>query len=111
MEINVRTEQGITVVALAGELTAKTAPDVEARVLEAVQPGGKVVLDLRKVSFMASAGARLLLRLSRTVGSRGGRAVLVGVSPEITNTLMIIGFWDFFVHHDSLEAGIAALGA
>jgi anti-anti-sigma factor len=76
MEMSVRTEQGMTVVALAGELNARTSPDVLARVLELAHPDCKVILDLTAVTFLTSAGARMLLQVSRTVGGRGGRAVL-----------------------------------
>ena len=111
MEINVGVEQGITVVALAGELNARTAPDVLARVLELAQPNCRLILDLTGIGFLSSAGVRVLLQVSRTVGGRGGRAVLAGLSPDVKNTLKIIGFLGFFVHHDTLAAAVAALSA
>jgi anti-sigma B factor antagonist len=111
MEINVRTEQGITVVALVGELNAKTSPEVQERVREVAQPNCKVVLDMTGVPYMSSAGARMLLQVARTVGGASGRSVLVGLSPDIKNTLKIIGFLGFFEHRDNLAAGIAALNA
>jgi anti-sigma B factor antagonist len=109
MEINVRTMQGATVLELRGELTAKTAPDAEQRILAEAQPAGKLLLDMTGVPYMSSAGLRVLLMVYRKVSGKGGRAVLVGLSEDLANTLSNTGFLDFFTHKDSLEAGIAEL--
>src|SRR5262245_47217152 len=110
MEINVRSVQGVTVVELVGELTFQSAtPDTQQRVLELVQPGGRLILDLSRVPYMTSAGYRLLLKVYRAVTGQGGRPVLVGLSEDLKDTMNIIGFLDFFTHRDSLEEGLAEL--
>jgi anti-anti-sigma factor len=111
MDIQVRVEQGITVVALTGDLNAKTSPDVLSRILELAQPDCKVLLDLTGVRLIASAGARMLVQVSRTASRRNGRAVLVGLSSDIKNTLTNIDFLRHFVHRDTLADGLAALSA
>jgi anti-sigma B factor antagonist len=111
METNVRTVQGVTVVELVGELMGKSAPQAQATILEQAQPGCKMVLDMSGVSYMSSAGLRLLLVVYRTVAGRGGRAVLVGLSEDLENTMTLTGFLDFFAHRDTLEAGLAELGS
>lgn len=111
MEIDVKTVQGVTVVELAGELTSRTSPDVQRRVLAEARPGGKMVLDMSRVTFVTSAGYRVLLVVYRAVSGKGGRAVLVGLTADIKDTLRVIGFLDFFTHHDTLEAGVADLNS
>src|SRR5262245_62080464 len=110
MEIAVRTERGVTVVALAGELTWKTVPEVQAGVLEAAPEGGKVALDMTGVPYLSSAGLRLLLTVYRTLTGRGGRLVLVGLSPELADTMALTGFLDVLPHQQTLEAALADLG-
>jgi anti-sigma B factor antagonist len=109
MVVNVRTIQGVTVVELLRELTGKTAPGAQERILAEAQPAGKLLLDLSGVPYMSSAGLRVLLLVYRTVSDQGGRAVLVGLSEDLKNTMSLTGFLDFFAHKDSLEAGIAEL--
>jgi anti-sigma B factor antagonist len=109
MEVNVRTMQGVTVVQLLGELTGKTAPDAQQRILAEAQPAGKLLLDMSGVPYMSSAGLRVLLMVYRRVNGKGGRAVLVGLSEDLKDTMSLTGFLDFFAHKDSLEAGIAEL--
>jgi anti-sigma B factor antagonist len=109
MDVNVRTIEGVTVVELLGELTGKTAPDAQGRILAEAQTAGKLLLDLSGVPYMSSAGVRVLLMVYRAVSGKGGRAVLVGLSEELESTMSLIGFLDFFAHKGSLEAGIAEL--
>lgn len=113
MEIHVRAEHGITVIELVGELTWKTAGDAgaEERILEHVRPGAKLCVDMTRVGYMSSAGLRLLLKLYRTVHDGGGRIVLVGLVPDIRDTMENTGFLNFFQLYPDREAGISALGS
>jgi anti-sigma B factor antagonist len=111
MEINVRSVQGITVIELAGELTWKSAPEAQGRILAAAPEGGRVVLDMSRVSYMSSAGLRLLLMVYRTVTGKGGHPLLVGLTPDVKNTMSHTGFLDFFAYRDNLDDGVAALAS
>jgi anti-sigma B factor antagonist len=110
MEVRVREAGKITVVELAGELTWSTAPVAQARIVEQLHPGSRIVVDMSGVSFMASAGLRMLLVVYRTVGGTGGRVILAGASEEIRETMEVTGFLDFFTLCGSLESAIAELG-
>jgi anti-sigma B factor antagonist len=111
MDINVRTEGPVTVVAVAGELTWKSVPEAQTQILAAAGAGERVLLDMSLVPYMSSAGLRLLLVVYRTITGRGGRVLLAGLSPELTNTMALTGFLDFFKHRGSVEAGLAELAS
>lgn len=109
MEINVRTLEEVTIVELEGDIDANTAPSVQDKVLPLVQSGGKLLLDMIKVPYMSSAGLRMLLSLFRQVTAKEGKLVLVGLSEEITDTMSITGFLDFFITTETIDAGLEAL--
>jgi len=111
MELRVAEVRGITVVALEGELTWKSVPDVQARVVAAARGGSQVILDLSGVPYMSSAGLRLLLVVYRHVTSQGGQALCCGLSQELKDMMIVTGFLGFFAHCDTLEAGLALLAA
>ena len=111
MDINVREVQGITVLELSGELTGRSAPDAQERILERARPDGAMILDMSRVPFMTSAGLRLLLTVYRGVTGQGGRVVLVGVTEDIRDTMELTGFLEFFTVRGSLDEGIAALAS
>lgn len=100
----------VTVVELEGELTALTTGEPQQKMLALAEPGAKMILDMSKVSFMSSAGLRMLLALYRTIKGKGGTVLLVGLPEDIRNTMMLTGFLDLFHHHPTLEGGLAELG-
>jgi anti-sigma B factor antagonist len=110
MEVNVRTVDEVTVVELAGEATWATTPVAEERILDQAKPGVKMCLDLSRVTYMSSAGLRLLLKIYRTISGAGGQVVLVGTSSDLRDTMQLTGF-DFFTHYDELQAALAALNS
>ena len=59
------------VVAPAGEIDLATVDAVEAEVEAALADGPTLVLDLREVTFIDSAGLRLVLQNSRAIASFG----------------------------------------
>ncbi len=109
MEIDIKTVDQVTVVALAGDIDANTAPGIQDKVLPIAESSRKMLLDMFKVPYMSSAGLRMLLSLYRQVTAKDGKLVLVGLSEEITDTMSITGFLDFFTTRDTVDAGLEAL--
>lgn len=99
----------VQVVRLSGELDAKTSPDAQARILELLQSGDRMILDMEEVRFVSSAGLRMLLVLYRQFAANQGRLVLVGLSDRVRDTMDTTGFLAHFATFGDLEAGLAAL--
>ncbi|MGY1605193.1 SpoIIE family protein phosphatase [Geodermatophilus sp. SYSU D00815] len=83
-------------VALAGELDLATSATAASRLLAAAdRPGGELVLDLREVTYLASAGVGLVLEADRRVRAAGGRLrVLVRGGSAPARTLSLAGLDD-----------------
>lgn len=109
MEIKVETVDQVIVVQIEGDIDGNTASEAQARILPLAKADCKIILDMDKVPFMSSAGLRLLLVTYRTIKSKGGNVVLVGLSEDIEDTMEMTGFLDFFDYYESLDAGLAAL--
>ncbi len=109
--MNVETQEAgdVVVVRLVGELDGRTAPQVEDSLVAVIQPGCKVLLEMSGVSYMSSAGLRILLLLYRQITGQNGRVVLVGLQELLRDTMSITGFLDFFEDYESIAEGIAAL--
>jgi anti-sigma B factor antagonist len=109
MEINVEPVGDVTVVAISGDIDSNTAPQAQERVLPLVQPGGKILLDMRDVGYMSSAGLRMLLSMYRQISRHNGGMVLVGLAEEIKDTMSITGFLNFFTIRDTVDEGLKTL--
>ena len=66
--------------------------DVEAKIVNAVRPGCRIVLDLSRLEDVSAGGLRLLLMLYREVTAVGGSVSVVGVDREMVGVLDAIGF-------------------
>jgi anti-sigma B factor antagonist len=109
MNIETRID-GINIIAtVVGEIDGKSAPQVQAELLAALQSGSRLLVDMSGVVYLSSAGLRMLLLLYRQVAAKKGRVVLVGVSEEIRDTMAMTGFINFFTLAETREAGLAAL--
>lgn len=101
---------GINVIAtVVGDIDGKSAPQVQAELLAALQSGSRLLVDMGGVVYLSSAGLRMLLLLYRQVATKKGKVVLVGVSEEIRDTMSMTGFINFFTLAETREAGLAAL--
>ena len=111
MHIDVKTVREVTVVELGGELVWTVVAEAEERILAVAGPECKFVLDLSHLSYLGSAGLRLLLSVFRTVSDQGGRVLLVGLTPNIKDIMKATGFLAFFPHCDDLETGLSVLSS
>jgi anti-anti-sigma factor len=103
-EVRYVLEGGTARLTVKGELTdAARRPVV--RVLTDLllsQPAlHRVEIDVRKVSFMNSAGMAVLVQAQRMTAPRGVEVVLVDAPPEVIRPLQLSGLWHRFPVLDS----------
>jgi anti-anti-sigma factor len=84
---------GVIVLPLVGEIDAERAAVLTQRLLEgvSVQRARIVILDITGVPFVDAALATWLLRSANAAELLGARCVLVGVSPEVAQALVMSG--------------------
>ena len=109
MKIESEEKAGITVVRLDGEINSGTAEMVQESLLELVEPGGKIALEMSGVTYISSVGLRALLLLYREISHQDGRIVLCGLTEMVYDTMFITGFLEFFETYETCAAGQAAL--
>jgi anti-sigma B factor antagonist len=109
MEINIKSTGQVTVVELTGDIDSNTAAQAQERVLSLIQPEAKILLDMRGVAYMSSAGLRMLLSTYRQITRQNGAIVLVGLAEEIKDTMSVTGFLNFFTTRDTVDEGLNAL--
>ncbi|MDJ1177919.1 anti-sigma factor antagonist [Roseofilum sp. BLCC_M91] len=108
MEINIQTEDSVTLIEVTGSIDGQTAPTLQEQILPVIGSTPKVLLNMTGVSFMSSAGLRTLLVLHRkaedkTINEQKIKIILVGLSEEIRDTMSITGFLDFFTICETID--------
>ena len=85
-----------TVICLSGQLDTLSAPDLEKEITNILEGNAQiVVLDGRKLTYISSAGLRLLLILQKKMSQKGGTFVLRNIQDSIMEIFKITGFSSF----------------
>jgi anti-anti-sigma factor len=91
--ISTSDSDGRAVVTIRGELDLATAPELETALLERLDAGDDVVLDLRELQFMDSSGLRVLVTAHARGADGGPRFAIVRppAGSEVAKILEIAG--------------------
>jgi anti-sigma B factor antagonist len=111
MQIKFETKDGITIAMISGEIDGKTSPEIQERILPELEKSSAVVLDLEEVTFMSSAGLRMLLFVYRHTQEHACHVALANLSEQIEDTMSITGFLGFFEVFPSRAEALKAVGA
>lgn len=106
MKVTINKADTNIVAAIEGSIDSKTAPDLQQAILPVISDTHKVILDLTEVTFVSSAGLRVLLMVYRQLKAKDGKVVLVGVSEEIKDVMFMTGFIAFFEISPSIEEAL-----
>jgi anti-sigma B factor antagonist len=92
LRLKARNGAGDMVLSVEGEIDFATAPELEAALEDALDPGRtRLIVDLRRVTFMDSTGLVLLLRHNRTAAAAGQRLIVIKGPPHVQRVFEITG--------------------
>ena len=110
MKIACHSKSSVTIVAPSGRIDAETAPELQERLLALIQRGnGLLVLDFSAVDYMASAGLRVLIQVTRRCEQTEGRLALASLSDFVRDLLTITGFLEHLEIFDTADAAVGVL--
>ena len=97
LEITKKTlENEVLLMTVSGAIDGSTSSDLRGEIVNTATPGCKMLLDLQQVTFMSSAGLRVMLLLHRQLQQGDSRVVLVGMREPIYDAMEATGFLKYF---------------
>lgn len=96
MEIKKNKEDAKLILALSGRLDTLTAPQMEEVVRNEMEGVTALLIDLKDLTYVSSAGLRVLLMAQKTMNSRKGTMEICNVCDDIKEVFAITGFADIF---------------
>ena len=96
MNICIEKENGITVFKIEGRLDTTTAPELENAINAEGEALKNLVLDFNGISYISSAGLRVLLSAQKKMNSQGSME-LVNVSEPVMDIFEMTGFAEILV--------------
>lgn len=104
MEITEELIDGKLVVRLVGKLDTVTSPDLQEKLMALVADDVKTIyLDFTNLSYVSSAGLRVLLMTQKRVKPLGGEVLLIAVNTSIKEVFRISGFNSLFNFLEALS--------
>ncbi|MEV6752408.1 STAS domain-containing protein [Streptomyces sp. NPDC051214] len=85
----------VTVLAVAGEIDLDTSADVRRAFAAVAAPRPRVVVDLRRVTFIDSSAINVFIAAHRDLTGAGGWLRLAGPAESVIRTLEIVGIDTF----------------
>ena len=83
---------GVTRVDLDGRFDIQGAQEVDSRFAELAESSKALIVDLSKVSFLASLGVRTLMLSAKTLIRRGADMAVCGANENVEKVLRSTGF-------------------
>lgn len=94
MQIDKTIEEGIAVIAPHGKLTVQTSPELEEAVGLVLADSSDLDIDLSDVTYISSAGLRVIVAAGKSTAGRGGRMRLLHPMPDVMDVFEMTGLAD-----------------
>lgn len=97
----------VTLITIGGSLDAETAPKFDKKLEGEVKKGAdKVVCNMEKLDYIASAGLGVFISINETLGKKGGEIRISSMNDKIKKIFKLLGFINIFKIYESDEKAI-----
>ncbi|WP_110207439.1 anti-sigma factor antagonist [Nocardioides daejeonensis] len=108
LTLEIREHDGVTIVAVEGEIDVYTAPKLRDALTELVAGGTyHLVIDMEGVEFLDSTGLGVLVGGLKKVRAHDGSLRLVCTQERLLKIFRITGLAKVFAIHDTTDAALA----
>jgi anti-sigma B factor antagonist len=110
METTVKALENCDLVVIKGRIDSYTAPNLSEMLSElTLNNQFKFILDMSDVSYVSSAGLRVLIDLQKTCKKmHQGEVLLLNIPQRVYETLELAGFLPLFKFYKNVDSAIAA---
>jgi anti-sigma B factor antagonist len=113
MHLEVRNiSERLNMVVLSGRMDMAGAQEIDLKfAAHSAVDGGRLIVDLAGVDFLASIGIRTLVINAKAVSNRHGRMVLLNPAPNVRKVLEMSGIDTLIPMFGDYDAALAAVSA
>ncbi len=112
MEISTERESGTLIARAGGRVDGTNAAEFQDALKGVIDPGDKaVVLDFEDLSYISSAGLRVILLTAKDMRTANVKFAVCSLSPSVKDVFTISGFDQIIDIHDNQQAALTAVGS
>lgn len=98
----------VAVVAISGRVDSFTATALDAELTKIVQENKKIVLNLKDVVYMSSAGVRAIVRALQSTQKSAGGVRLASLPEPVAQVLQTVGMLEILQSYPSVDEAVAS---
>jgi anti-sigma B factor antagonist len=98
----------VTVVTISGRVDSVTAATLDDELLKIVDENKKLVLDLKHVVYLSSAGVRAIIRAAQSAQRSEGGVKLARIPDMVTEVLENVGLMQVLKSYPSVDLAVAS---
>lgn len=109
-DLSMRSErQGkVTVLTISGRVDSLTAPTLDEKLTELIRSDKKLVLHLKDVTFLSSAGVRTIINAVKAAKRARGEIKLAEIADHTMDILQTVGIMELVQAYPSVAEAIAS---
>ncbi len=93
IELKEEKKGDVLILRFKGRLDAISSPSAERKIFESINKGlNKLLFDFSGITYLSSAGMRMLLSTSKKLKTLSGKLVLSSISSNVMDVLKMSGF-------------------
>lgn len=94
---------------VTGRVDGETAPELERTCHQWITPDGRnLILDIRELRYISSAGLSSILSAGKAIDRHGGRLLICGVSERLKQIFTLSGFDTLFPLFETTEDALTS---
>jgi len=97
----------VMVVTVSGRVDSVTAATLDAELAKIIQENKKIVLDLKDVVYLSSAGVRAIVRVSQSAQKSQGGVKLARIPNSVMEVLENVGMMEVLNSYPSIDDAVA----
>ena len=109
MELSLRDGENCRYLSFSGRLDASTSPEAEQALRGKLDDCRALLVDLDGLSYISSAGLRVLLVIAKRMQSNRGKLVLCRLRPDVKTIFELSGLTSIFNICDDLQSAENAI--
>jgi anti-anti-sigma factor len=98
----------VTVVAISGRVDSVTAVTLDAELGKIVHENNKIVLDLKNVVYLSSAGVRAIIKALQSAQKSDGGVKLARIPDLVNDVLENVGVMEVLKSYPSVDLAVAS---
>jgi anti-sigma B factor antagonist len=98
----------VAIVTASGRVDSETAPTLDAELSKIVGERNRIVLDLKGVEYLSSAGLRAIVKALQAAQAAGGGVKLASVSEPVETILRTVGMMEMLKMYPSVGEAVAS---